>query len=255
MRRLRILSMILAVLPLTGLSNASTSPTPPLPLESGFTAEYEIKKTGLTVGHTTLELTADRGRLVYHSNSQPVEVAAWFFGDHRIREASIMRAAQDRLMPLEYRYTHEGDDKNRNEHYTFDWDNNQVRVNYRGQHKTIAVPPGTLDNFSLQVQLMRDLRTNRTPLSYPLVNRGKLKTYAFTRDGPETVTVPAGTYSAIKVIRQKDDEDQTAYTTWYAPTLDYLPVMVEKREGDDVVLRMQLEDLKWPTEKPLKAGP
>ncbi len=210
-----------------------------------FKALYNLKKAGLNVVSTTITLERGPGKIHYRSEAEPVGIASWFFGDHRIYEHSVLEQVDGKVIPLEYRYTHKGSDKNRNEHYVYDWERNIARVNYRGERKTLKIPQGALDNSSLQLALMQNAASGEQKITHPVISRGDLKLYTFTNLGTETIETPLGEFEAIKLERRKDDEAHTTYTTWYAPRLNYLPVKVENREDDEVVLSLLLQEVEW----------
>ncbi|MGH8501315.1 MAG: DUF3108 domain-containing protein [Gammaproteobacteria bacterium] len=210
-----------------------------------FSARYHIKKAGLNVIATTITLTRGAENIVYRSEAEPIGMASWLFGDHRIYEQAVLEQVDGQVIPLNYRYTHKGSDKNRNEYYRYNWDRNVAQVNFRGEHKALKIPDGTLDNFSLQLALIQDARNGRTKLTYPVISKGELKTYTFTNLGRETIETPLGEFEAVKLERRKHDDENTTYTTWYAPRLNYLPVKVENREDGDVVLSLLLEEVQW----------
>jgi hypothetical protein len=210
-----------------------------------FEARYNIKKAGLNVISTTFTLTRGRGGIEYRSEAEPIGLASWFFGDHRIYEQSVLKQVDGQVIPLEYRYIHRGSDKNRNEHYRYNWEHNTARVNYRGEQKILKIPEGTLDKFSLQLALMQDAAKGTKKVTYPVISRGELKTYTFTNLGQETIETPLGKFEAIKLERRKDDGENTTYTSWHALKLHYLPVKFENQENGDVVLSFALEEVEW----------
>jgi hypothetical protein len=210
-----------------------------------FSARYTIRKAGLNVIRTTFTLKRGPGTIEYRSAAEPIGIASWFFGDHRIYELSLLKRVDEKVIPLEYRYIHKGSDENRNEHYVYDWDTQRAQVNYRGEQKTLKIPVGTLDNFSLQLALIQDAGEGREKMTYPVISKGELKTYTFINLGTETVETRLGDFEAIGLERRKDDENNTTYTTWYAPELHYLPVKLENREQGDVVLNLTLEEVEW----------
>lgn len=210
-----------------------------------FTARYKIEKAGLDVIQSTITLESEGSRRHYRSVSEAIGMLAWFFGDHKIVEESVLEVHEGRIRPLLYDYAHHGSDEDRNLHYDFDWRIRQADIDDEGEQKQIAVPEDTLDNFSLQLALIRDAADGRQTMDYPVISKGDLKTYRFTRLGTDTVETPAGRFEAVKLQRVKDDEERTTYTTWYAPKLSYLPVQVEKTENGDRVMTMRLQEVQW----------
>lgn len=210
-----------------------------------FSARYTVAKAGLDVISTTISLTRGGARIEYRAESEPVGVASWLFGDHRIHELSVLKQVEGQVVPLEYRYVHEGSDENRNEHYQYDWARNIADVYSRGAQRTFKIPDGTLDNSSLQLALIQEARKNAETYRHPVISRGELKTYVFRNLGTETIETELGSFATVKLERRKDDEENTTYTTWYAPKLNFLPVKVENREDGDVVLSLMLEAVEW----------
>jgi len=210
-----------------------------------FKARYSLEKAGLEVISTTISLQRLPQRIEYRSQAEPVGIASWFFRDQRVEELSVLARVEPRVVPLEYSYTHKGSDKNRNERYRYDWETRTADVYYRGEEKTLKIPPGTMDNFSLQLALIQDARRGDRVITHPVISRGELKTYTLTNLGEEIVQTPLGEFNAVKLQRRKNDEENTTYTTWYAPALNYLPVKVENRENGRVVLSLMLEEAEW----------
>jgi hypothetical protein len=210
-----------------------------------FRARYTLEKAGLDVVSTVITLKRGGDRIEYRAESEPVGLASWLFGDHRIHELSVLQQVEEQVIPLEYRYIHEGSDENRNEHYQYHWTRNVAQVYYRGAEKTLRIPEGTLDNSSLQLALIHDAGRDTPTTRHPVISRGELKTYTFRNLGTETIEAPLGRFETVKLQRRKDDEENTTYTTWYAPKLNYLPVKVENRENGKIVLSLSLEELEW----------
>ncbi|MBA2408406.1 MAG: DUF3108 domain-containing protein [Gammaproteobacteria bacterium] len=232
-----LLGMICAIAPLTLYAADAQIPD--------FTARYVIKKAGLNVIATTISLTRGPENIVYRSEAEPIGMASWFVGDHRIYEQALLEQVDGQVIPLTYRYTHQRSDENRNEYYRYNWTGHVARTNYRGTPRTFRIPDGTLDNFTLQLALIQDAQNGRKTLTYPVISKGELKTYTFTSIGQETIETPLGEFDTVKLERRKEDEENTTYTTWYAAELKYLPVQVENREDGDVVLSLLLDEVEW----------
>jgi hypothetical protein len=210
-----------------------------------FRTSYLIEKAGVDVVRITISLKRGEEKIEYRSKAEPVGMASWFFGDYGINTYSILKQVEDKVIPLEYRSIHLGSEKDRNEHYAYNWNRNLAYVDYRGEQKTLRIPNGTLDTFSLQLALMQNAAKGAKKINYSVISRGKLKTYTVTNLGREAIETPLGRFEAIVLQRRPDDEKNTTYTTWHAPRLHYLPVKIENRENGDVVLSLLLEEVEW----------
>jgi hypothetical protein len=154
---IRTLVMAIIVM-LPAMLLAAAEPTP------DFNARYYVNKAGVNVISLKISLTRSPGKIEYRSTAEPTSMASWFFGDHRIDEYSGLKPISGEIVPLEYRYIHQGTDENENEHYLYDWRRHIAHVNYRGEERKIKIPDGTLDTSSLQLALMLDARAGHKKL-------------------------------------------------------------------------------------------
>ncbi len=221
---------------------ADDSTSAPIP---SFTAEYKVAYSGMSVARSTISLQREGDILTYQSRSKPIGIAAALFKKHKAIENSVMTEQDNQILPLEYTYKLIGSDKNRNLYYRFDWAQQKATIEKKGQQQTIELPQGTMDNFSLQLALMRDAVNGAQNLSYPVINKGKLVTYNFTNLGSETIDTALGKLETIKIQRVRNNKKKTTYTGWYAKRLHNLPVKIEKQEYGNTVMSMQLTDVKW----------
>jgi hypothetical protein len=210
-----------------------------------FRTSYLIEKAGVGVVRITISLKRGEKKIEYRSKAEPIGMASWFYGDYGINIYSILQQVEDKVVPLEYRSIHLGSEEDRNEHYRYDWKRNLAYVDYHGEQKTLRIPNGTLDTFSLQLALMQNADKGAKKINYSVISRGKLKTYTCTNLGRETIETPLGRFEAVVLERRPNDEKSTTYTTWHAPRLHYLPVKIENRENGNVVLSLLLEEVEW----------
>lgn len=209
-----------------------------------FTAQYDLGAAGLGLGRATVSLTRQGPELRYQSISQPVGALALVLKQQVIEE-SVARVEGSRLVPLRYEYRHEGSDKNRDVSYRYDWDRRVAHVDVRGKRADIRVAPGTLDPNVLRLALMRDVSSPKTSYAYPVLNRGKLRTYRFAELGTEPVQTPLGRYQTVKLQRVDGGKSDDSFTVWCAPDLHYLPVKIEKVEEGRLVMNMELRSVQW----------
>ena len=115
----------------------------------------------------------------------------------------------------------------------FDWDKGVAYSNYKGEAQEIELKPDLLDRLTADVYIIQQLRKGQEPEGYDITDRNSVRHYDFTALGEETVTVPAGTFKAVKYLRQRPGSSR-ATRIWYAPELDYLPLRIEQLKRGDV---------------------
>lgn len=128
----------------------------------------------------------------------------------------------------------------------FDWNAGVAHSIYKDEAKDLELSAGTLDRLTADIAAIRKLRMGLEPGSYELVHRNSLRTYAFTPQGKEIITVPAGEFATVKYLYQRPGSSRSALI-WYAPELDYVPVKVEqfkrgKAQIEMVAISVQNDD-------------
>ena len=61
----------------------------------------------------------------------------------------------------------------------------------------------------------------------------------------ESIKTKLGNFSANKFVRKKDDEKKTTYLGWYAESLHYIPVKLDKIENGKIDISIQITEINW----------
>lgn len=111
----------------------------------------------------------------------------------------------------------------------------------KGSKKT-PYSPGLLDQHSLTLALMADLRTgkNAGTLVYPIVNKGKLESNTFKIIGTQTLNTALGKLNTVRVDRVRESSNGKSTRIWFASDKDYMPVLMQQLDenGDDIEMRI-----------------
>lgn len=207
---------------------------PAAELPEDFTAHYALSLNGFKLGESKISLSAQgNNRFVYRSYTYSTGVAKLFRND-TVRESSLFTLQGEGLRPLEYRFDHTGDKKERHALLKFDWQAGKVSNTVEGHTWEMKIPGGTLDKLVVQLAVMLDLGGGEKKLTYAIADGGKLKEYQFVVIGEETIKVPAGEFATLKLERLRKDNDRTTYF-WCAPQLGHLPVKIMQIEHEDGV--------------------
>lgn len=210
-----------------------------------FEASYDIYKGSLRVGKMQVSLKKNDDEVVYESSTKPVGMAAFFLGDQIITDRSTLKLIHERYHVIEFIHDMPESDKNRNEHYRFDWENNTASVKYKDRNNEITIPEHTFDNYSAQLLLMRAPKEEVATNNYSVISKGRLKEYIYQLEGNEAIDTKVGKFDANKFVRKKDNDKKTTYYGWYAEKLNYIPVKLDKYENGKLDVSMQITDIKW----------
>ena len=208
-----------------------------------FQATYKVRVGSVPAGEVkvSLELTKDGGYR-YSQHSIPQGLAA-FLTSTEVKEVSEGRIEGQQVIPTRYNYQREKTKKAKRVRLQFDWETGQVTDNAAQPKWSLKVPAGTQDKFSKQLAMVFAMNAEPRDVSFPVADRGRIKTYHFRPKGKETVKIGNKNYSTIRVDRSKNDKP-TSGTLWVAPKLHYLPVKVEKPERGNTFV-MELQSVRW----------
>ncbi|MBN4079159.1 DUF3108 domain-containing protein [Beggiatoa alba] len=198
-------------------------------LPEQFTAVYTVKKAGITVGETRRVLSHENGLYLFESITRPSGIAK-LFTNGQVVERSHWQFFQGKPRPQQYTFFNSGGKNKRNVTLDFDWTKNQVTNTVNGDPWRMPLEHGTSDKLLYQLRIMQDLPTTDTSLRYPVADGGKLKYYNIEILGTERIRTPLGIFTTTR-LRYTKGRRQT--TLWCAEELQYLPVRIEQRKGND----------------------
>ena len=227
----------LLTLAVAGIAHAAVPVLPP-----DFNATYTFERAGFTIAASTVTLVRNGDEAVYSSIAKPAGVLTLIRNDE-ITERSTLRIVDGRLSLKEYLYTHTGTKKPRDVRIAVK--DGVVRGQWNGQPIEAPAPGGTLDRFSLQLGLMRDLARGGEAFAYTTVENRKVKTFRFVATGRETLKLPTGSVEAIRIERLPDEPGDAQMTSWFAPSLHYLPVKMERVEEGGGRTTLVLTGIEW----------
>jgi|GEM_PF-2003947 len=209
-----------------------------------FNATYDIHKGSMRVGQMEVSLEKVGGELIYQSITKPVGMAALFLDDQTVIDRAILKLIDDNYHTVEFTHEVRNSDKDRYEHYVFDWDNNKVAVKYKDRNNELDIPEHTFDNYSAQLLLMRKPDDSSINI-YSVISKGRLKEYKYELETTELVETKAGKFNANKYVRKKDNEKKTTYIGWYAEKLNYIPVKLDKFENGKLDVSIRINGVQW----------
>ncbi|HET7570429.1 MAG TPA: DUF3108 domain-containing protein [Gammaproteobacteria bacterium] len=213
-----------------------------LPVLLPYTATYSVITHGIRAGEAQFKLEKlGKNRWRFSSDSHTTGLVSLFRHD-RITESSVFTINDaGGFDAREYHYSHTGDDE-QTQDILFDWNKGVALSTYRGDKKTIDIPKGASDPFLAQLKLSRQVAEGMTTGRFPVVNRNKLDVYNLKVTGRDGVSVPGGTFTAVRVVRG-DAKSSRKTIFWLAPKLNYVPVKVEQVKDGDSVFRLELRSI------------
>jgi hypothetical protein len=245
------LGILLGALSLSGALDAQTgdpsaavpaSPAPsiqPAPILPVMDYRYAVSWGGMSVGQMQVSLKpgGKPGCYRYEAISHPSALAAMLYGAPN--ETSLFCVKDGTIVSQHFESVLPSDDK---QSYTldFDWDQHKV-TNSKGP--TRDLPADAVDSFNLQqavrLWVVAHAQDKTSPIAeFTMVDRKNLTHYQFRLAGHEPVQTPAGQFDTLKLERI-DNPDKIG-RFWLAPGKDYMPVVIETKNGGKPTVRMEL---------------
>ncbi|MCK5001921.1 MAG: DUF3108 domain-containing protein [Gammaproteobacteria bacterium] len=223
-----------------------------LPLE--YTASYDVEKFGMIVAKSNYSLKHENNGLRITQHSEAVGFAALLRSDE-LDENSFLSIQNDQLLLTEFSYTQKSPDKkNRNIQLKIDWIQSDEKLLGKisgtayGKKLELKVDKPVWDTSSYQVPLMLNTKEKASPQQYTMMVKGRFKTYSFITHGSEKIEVNGNTIQTIKTERDGGISKSPIYL-WLAPSLNNLPVKVEKWKNGKLQLTLSLNQAQFPSDK------
>lgn len=233
----RIASALCAILML-GAAQAHALPPQRVVLE------YDMSHNGTAMAQVVDRLEHD-GKTYYLSEEVKGKGVYALVRSGAARRSARGVVAADGLKPSEFR------DKRGNSPENvarFDWDKASLSLGQEGKTEIKPMPPreplsdrlSFLWSFAF---LAADAARPGKEIRAVLTDGRGLSTFRYVVSAVETLSTPAGTMQAVKLVKQRESGDDRATEIWLATERNYLPVriLVVEKDGariDQVLTRM-----------------
>ena len=240
-----VASVILAITLIGGA--LSTTPAAAQYVEPEDIAPFEIVfsvgNNIMNAGTAKLVLSREKDFWSYGLTTRPRGLLK-LAGKGHIREFSTLRFADvdgDLQFQTQTYLYRQDKEKRRSVDARFDWDTRSITYKYRGKESTETFEQPVIDRLSSTLLMMETLR-NGDFRSFVLkvFDSGEIKDVAFTHDGVETLDTPLGKIETIRIVNKNGSDGSRETITWFAPSLDFVPVKIENRKNGDLVVRLKL---------------
>ncbi len=176
-----------------------------------------------------LDLTGSRTLTAQPDGSYRLEMVAshWLM---RIQESSDFRYEGPRLVPLRYAQHRDSLTGRRLLSNEFDWSRKLAVSKRDADSWQVPLSANTYDRLSYQAELCRAFeQSGGKPVHFDVIDKGKVKDYAFELVARERVRTAIGLFDTLKVQRVRKENDRQTII-WVAPTQDCLLVRLQQLE-------------------------
>ncbi|TLY47895.1 MAG: DUF3108 domain-containing protein [Gammaproteobacteria bacterium] len=201
-----------------------------------MSATYSVVRDGKTVGDATYTLASNPdGTWTLRSETHGTAGIARLAGLD-VREESTFRWQDGRIDGVSYDYRQDATFKHKQRR--IDFEHGEAHVQEGKDHFDYAVQPGTMDRSSVALALGQTLATGRREATLPVAVRDRVEQQHFVVAGEETISVPAGSFKAVRFERT---DQPGKIRSWYAANVSTLPLRVEQKQNDGSVIVLELK--------------
>jgi len=205
---------------------------PPVP---AFTAQYRVLQNGSPIGKATLTLAPGaNGTWTFTTESKGTAGIASLLSAST-REVSTFKWVGDDPQGISYDYTMNSALKQKRRSVRFDWTRHTVDVDDNGPFH-FATQPGAVERHTIPLALAAGLSAGKSSFTLPVAVRDRIETQHYAAQGKQNVSVPAGTFDAIRVSRSDGGD---AFEAWFAPAKVPAPVKIDQRGKNAFSLELE----------------
>ena len=208
-----------------------------------FEIVFSVSNHILNAGTAKLVLSREKDFWSYSLTTKPRGILK-LAGKGHIREFSTLRFADvdgDLQFQTQTYLYRQDKERKRSVDARFDWDARSIAYTYRGKESTETFKQPVIDRLSATLLMMDTLRKGDfTSTVLNVFDNGDIKDVTFKHDGVETLDTPLGKIETIRVINFSGTGGNRETITWFAPSLDYVPVKIEHSKRGDLVVRLKL---------------
>lgn len=225
-----------AVASLLALSLAA----PALAAPTEIAAEYRILAGGIPIGRMVESYVREANTYRIESTTR-AEGPLKLFLDETVVLRSEGRVVAGGLQPLRFEQKRAGD-PSRDILATFDWPGGRLHSAYRGEVKTVSLPPGTQDRLSILYQFM-NMQPGGNEVRMHMSNGRKVERYAYRKVDEAVVATSAGDFATVHYERITDEANENRAELWLAKEHFHLPVRIVFEDARGLKLEQTLVSL------------
>jgi hypothetical protein len=207
-----------------------------------YRASYEVRNGGRRAADAEFSVVAAAdGEYVYRSVTEARGLLK-LVAPNPATEESRLRLAGDALVSMQFNYvdgSRKGED---NFSIAYDTAAGQIRIMRTDGAETLPYEADLLDRGSLQVAVMRDLARCRQPGTYRWIDDDGIKTYRYERLDDAVAETGAGDFPTLRFRQQREGSSRQSIL-WLAPSVSYVPVIVEQIDDGETETVFTLNDI------------
>jgi len=224
-------------------ANADTGWALSKPLQA-YSARYTVGNDVVDAGQADIELarTENPNEWNYSLVTRPIGLFK-LAGKGHVQESSIFtlidQDGSSVILPQRYRFRQDKQSK-RAVDATFNWEQSKLYYQRGNDQSTSELTVSTLDRMTMTVAMMSTLTPDFETFTLSVFDGGRLKEVELVNEGTETLKTALGQVDTVKVRTRNVAGSSRETMTWFAPSLNNLPVRIEQLKRGELVARLSV---------------
>jgi uncharacterized protein DUF3108 len=212
---------------------SSVNAAPPVPFEITYNARYDNFEA-----EASRYLKFDAATSTYHLHTG---ISLELLGQTltSVVEESYLRWEEDHPVPLSYRYVQEGL-STRSRSIQFDHQANTASFTVDDKKGTLNLNEAVYDDLSSYLAIREQLMAGNKDVSFEVVDKDTIKTYRYQVDEEAILTTALGDFTAVKLVRIRDDNPKRKTQIWLAKDHDYILLKLLQEEPSNHTIRLDI---------------
>jgi hypothetical protein len=195
----------------------------PLPFSANYDARFQGLKARAEISLTQISETEFLASSLIRLRLLGATVST-------IRENSQFDWVNESPLPHHYEYRQSGIG-GRTRSVEFDWQNQMALATVKNDSVELAIEPPTLDELSMYSFIREELKKGKTEITFSVIDRNAVEEFNYRIISEEEVITEAGTFSAVKVERIRENSERLTQL-WFAKNNDMLLIKLFQRDPD-----------------------
>lgn len=209
-----------------------------------FTASYTVGNNSIVAGRADIELSKMGPENDWHySLSTKPSGLFRLTGKGRVQESAAFQIVDENtafiIKPRSYKFRQDREQK-RAIDATFIWSQKQLYFKRGKDNDALDINANTLDRMTMTVAMMSNLTPDFDTFTMTIFDGGKLKKLELVNEGIEKIKTVLGEVETVRVRTTNMAGSKRETITWFAPSLNNVPVRIEQLKNGDLVVRLSI---------------
>lgn len=207
-----------------------------------YQASYALYRGNLNVAKSQISLDKSDQYWRWSQSSKPIGIYSLFSDNDLYAETDLFLV--DKQYKIYKILLKDKGDKSRYENARFNWNNQQVDIEYKDKKHVEIIRRSIYDSLSIHLLTAQMLKHNLQESVFDFYHRGRLMKSHLKRSGKSKLEINKKLVDVF-VFEQSSVESSSKIKFYYDPDRPLLPIKIERTKPGKKSTTMLLQSVKW----------